>query len=124
MVIRATSLSDVSLMAMVPDRECKMPTLMGPVALPAGVKGAAVSLATGSFVASVFVSGPLQPNMPRAENAARATDNMCFIVLYSCPIWPLVVVQSESSGSRRHAVGTALPAAVVSTRFDLRGTPL
>jgi len=30
MVMRATSLSDVSLMAIVPERECKIPTLIGP----------------------------------------------------------------------------------------------
>ena len=45
MVMSATSLSDVSLMAIVPDSECRMPTLIGPLssagAAAAGAAGAA-----------------------------------------------------------------------------------
>ena len=48
-VMSATSLSDVSLMAMVPESECRMPTLIGPVsalvALSSGAGAAAGALA-------------------------------------------------------------------------------
>jgi hypothetical protein len=49
MVMSATSLSDVSLMAMVPDNECKMPTLIGPLSsVAAGAAGCAPEAGFGS----------------------------------------------------------------------------
>jgi hypothetical protein len=46
-VIKATSRSDVSLMAIVPDKECRMPTLIGPVSLV----GVAAAASTGAGAA-------------------------------------------------------------------------
>ena len=56
MVISATSLSDVSLMAIVPDSEWRMPTLMGPLssagaaaARAAGAAGPAAGFGSSGF---------------------------------------------------------------------------
>src|SRR5688500_1969281 len=79
----ATSFNDVSLIAIVPESEWRMPTLIGPVGLPAGAATVASAFFSGSLVASAFVSGPLQP-APSAQRAASVTDIMCFMCAYSC----------------------------------------
>ena len=69
-VINATSFSDVSLMAMVPDRECRMPTLIGPSSFfSAAATGVA---ATATLVAvSSSLPLPLQPSI----RTRRDNDN-------------------------------------------------
>jgi hypothetical protein len=58
MVIKATSLRDVSLIAMVPESEWRMPTLIGPVSA-AGAIGAAAG--AGAVAVGFASSGLLQP---------------------------------------------------------------
>src|SRR5215216_5127124 len=55
-VIRAASLSDVSLIAMVPDSECRIPTLIGPESLALAGDGAAGVAAVAAAVAAVLFS--------------------------------------------------------------------
>jgi hypothetical protein len=55
--MRATSFRDVSLMAIVPDSECKTPTLIGPVSVgDAGVVGSTFAVVSAGFALSVLVS--------------------------------------------------------------------
>src|SRR5450631_3140075 len=85
MVIRATSLSDVSLIAIVPDSECKIPTLIGDMSLPLGASAAAgaaeaAALALGAAaVVVVSASGPLHPDPTAAtpnKQRNEATDQL------------------------------------------------
>ena len=61
MVIRATSFSDVSEMAMVPDSECRMPTLMVSAAATGPTYHAAAIEAPSSVLRNClrFIEGPL-----------------------------------------------------------------
>src|ERR1700712_5364922 len=81
MVKSATSLRDVSLIAIVPDSECKMPTLIGDMSLLFGASAAAAGAAALALGAAVLVvvsaSGPLHPKAatPIKQNH-EATDQL------------------------------------------------
>src|SRR5215471_20595155 len=55
MAMSAVSFSDVSLMAIVPERECRMPTLIGPLSSVAGA--AAATGAAGAALAGAAAAG-------------------------------------------------------------------
>src|SRR3954470_21088324 len=87
MVIKATSFKDVSLMAMVPERECKMPILIGDVSLPLGASGVAAGAVTAAVAAlgaagaagAGLASGPFHPapaTLNKQRNEAEATDQL------------------------------------------------
>src|SRR5882724_2752763 len=88
MVIRATSLSDVSLIAMVPDSECKIPTLIGDISLPLGASAATAgaadvaALALG-VAAVVSASGPLHP-APAAATPTKQRNEATDQLFISC----------------------------------------
>jgi hypothetical protein len=71
MAIRATSFSEVSLMAMVPDSECRMPTLMGPVSEASAWAGAGAVAVPGAGADSFFSQAPSRAVVPMAH-APRA----------------------------------------------------
>jgi hypothetical protein len=79
MVIKATSLRDVSLIAMVPESEWRMPTLIDPVSA-AGAIGAGAAGAAGA-VAGFASSGLLQlaDASDRAIAVSRNDDRIGFL---------------------------------------------
>src|SRR3954469_24761994 len=84
MVMSATSLSDVSLMAMVPDSECKMPTLIGPVSETLAAAGAAATADAAAGAALVAAAGAASPGPlhPTAASSPRSmSSNRLFITL-------------------------------------------
>ena len=73
-----TSFSVVSLMAMVPERECRIPTLMVPVAWAAAGEVAALTAPTAARVAAAT---PRRPR-PRRERVGSSSDiSACFLCL-------------------------------------------
>jgi hypothetical protein len=69
MVMSATSLSDVSLIAIVPDSEWRIPTLMGPVSF--------VGLGAGALAAGAAVVGAVDVDVGAsffAQAASRARE--------------------------------------------------
>jgi hypothetical protein len=87
MVMRATSLSDVSLIAIVPDNECRIPTLIGPDAESSAGFAAAgeASVVAGASVAAVlsggFAASLLQPRETTGSRVARATSHVSIAFL-------------------------------------------
>ena len=77
MAIRATSFSEVSLMAMVPDSECRMPTLIGPVSALGASPAAGRRRGGGAVAAGAsFFS--------QAANRAKAPSAQCCPPTYDC----------------------------------------
>src|SRR5688500_13901710 len=84
-VISATSLSDVSLIAMVPESECKMPTFTGPVSFDLGFAAGASATAPdaaaeGAAGVVVLSPGPLQPQSAAPHTPAIIQTFTPFII--------------------------------------------
>src|SRR3954468_10513200 len=78
MVIKATSFKDVSLMAMVPERECRIPILIGDVSLPLGASGVAAGAAevtTAAVALGVAGAGAVSAPGPLHADPAAAIPN-------------------------------------------------
>jgi hypothetical protein len=83
MVIKAVSLSEVSEMAIVPDKECKMPTLMVSELLLAGADVACVSVAA---VLSDDFEHPVSDNPPITAAIHNEMDIILCCNMTSSPI--------------------------------------
>ena len=89
MVISATSLSDVSLMAIVPESECRMPTLIGPVssalaagaAAAAGAAGASPLGCSSGAGSAGFWQPAEQPDHQTQHSSYLLAHDLCSLIL-------------------------------------------
>jgi hypothetical protein len=82
MVIKAVSLSEVSEIAMVPDRECKIPTLMvSPLAA-----GAVLSVfVVASVVLSAGLEQPTKVTLPIMAATKKDSGIMRCLIIFEAP---------------------------------------
>src|SRR5215471_197815 len=103
MAMSAVSFSDVSLMAIVPERECRMPTLIGPLSSVAGAAaatGAAGAALAGAAVAGAGAGG--ESPLLQAKNAPARPLSIANVKRFcmGLPLLPLVVIASAERDSR------------------------
>src|SRR5262245_1032951 len=106
--IRATSFSEVSLIAMVPESECKIPTLIGPVSSAFGAAGAAAAeAASGALALSAGAgadceAGPLQA--PTAAAPRRLITKVAVrIFIFNLLSWGVQTASRATSAAKRQA---------------------
>src|SRR5258706_481554 len=102
MVISATSLSEVSLIAIVPDSECRIPILIGPVSAAFGVATAAGAAEAAAGAAALVVgAGALSPGplQPRGAKSPSRTKSIRVFISFSHQ------AGATNIGSRRRASG-------------------
>jgi hypothetical protein len=104
MVMSATSLSDVSLMAIVPDSECRMPILIGPLssagAGAAGAAGAAPGAGAGASLLQADVATAEMAASDRTAVNDPVNDLRMFVPPVTCwsvekielVVWAIVIV--------------------------------
>src|SRR5690349_9821261 len=109
MVMSATSLSDVSLMAIVPDSECRIPTLIGPLssagAAAAGAAGAAPGAGAGASDLEQAATSVLA-----SKNITNWLPRMISLPVTCCWLWKASgleedCLRADLDGVGAHAVG-------------------
>jgi hypothetical protein len=88
----ATSFRDVSLMAIVPESEWRIPTLIGPVSATfAGSGAAAAAAGAAELEAAAVGAGACEPGPSQAPSRAPQTDTVNFNQVFmsvSLTVWP------------------------------------